>query len=283
MDHIIELLPSIAVPLSYLVLYLVIFTAGKYLFSVIVRFSIYREVSDKHNSAVAIAYAGFLAGLTIVFIGALTGPSQGYVNDIINVSLYSALGVTLLIISRFINDKLILSQFNNRDELIRDQNDGTGAVLFGSYVASGLVVAGAIHGQGGGVHTALAFFALSQIALIIFTRIYDFITPYKVHDEIENDNRAVGVAFGGTLIALGLLLMNGASGAFISWEVNLEKFAFYSIGAFIILPAFRLFMDKILIPQYDLSTVIAQDKNLGAGILEAAMVICFSVVLSAAL
>ena len=283
MEHIEAILPSLMIPVSYLVLYLVIFTGGKYLFSLIIRYSMYKEVSENQNSAVSIAYAGFLTGLTIVYIGALTGPTQGYVTDMINVTLYSVLGVFLLLISRLINDKLILSQFNNREELIRDKNDGTGAVLFGSYIASGLVVAGAIHGQGGGIDTAIAFFALSQIALVIFTRIYDFITPYRIHDEIENDNRAVGVAFGGTLIALGVLLMNGASGAFISWEVNLEKFAFYSIGAFVILPVFRIFMDKILIPQYDLSKALSSDKNLGAGILEAIMVICFSIVLSAAL
>ena len=202
--------------------------------------------------------------------------SQGIIKDLVLVGSYSLVGIVLLNISRVINDKLILYKFHNKSELVNDQNEGTGAVVAGSFIASGLVVAGAIHGEGGGLETAIVFFILGQLALIVFSKIYNFITPYDIHDEIEKDNVSAGVAFGGTLIALGIILMNGSSGDFISWGSNLGRFALVSCGAFIILPIFRYFMDKCLIPHYDLNHEIHNDRNVSAGILEFTMVVCFA-------
>lgn len=273
-------LPLVGVPLTYLVLYILVFGIAKLAFHRLVRYNLTQEVVGRHNKAVGVAYSGYLIAVTVVFIGALAGPSKGFTTDIVAIATYSALGVVLLLLSRVINDRLILRKFSNHKELIEDQNAGTGAVLFGSYVASGLIVAGAIHGEGGGILTATAFFLLGQLSLIILTWVYDAITPYDVHGEIEKDNVAVGIAVGGTLVALGIILMNGAAGGFTSWSSNLSRFAVFSVGAFVVLPLFRLFMDKILLPRCDLNHELHRDGNIAAGLLEAAMVICFSSVIS---
>ena len=278
-----ELIPKVVVPLSFIALYLVIFVLAKSALKLLEKYSFNVQIADQKNTAVGVAFTGYLLAITIIFIGALAGPTQGWLNDILLVAQYSILGCVFLLISRIINDKLILSQFENYKELVDDKNAGTGAVVFGSYVASGLVVAGAIHGEGGGMLTATVFFILGQLALVLFTRLYNVITPYCIHDEIEKDNVAVGVAFGGTLVALGAILMNGASGGFYSWSYNLSKFAIMSVGAFVLLPAARIFMDKVLIPKYDLNHALAKDANLAAGLLEACMVVCLAAVVSVAI
>ncbi|MEE9189369.1 MAG: DUF350 domain-containing protein, partial [Candidatus Neomarinimicrobiota bacterium] len=122
------------------------------------------------------------------------------------------------------------------------------AVQLGSYIASGLVIAGSIHGEGGGIGTVIVFFILGQVALVFFAWIYNLITSYDIHEEIEMDNVAAGVAFGGTLIAVGILLMKGASGNFISWKHNLSVFGVDVILIFLLLPAVRYFFDRLLIP-----------------------------------
>ena len=63
-----------------------------------------------------------------------------------------------------VNDKIILHNFKNVKELVDDKNVGAGAVQAGSYIASGLIIAGSIHGEGGGLLTAIAFFVLGQVA-----------------------------------------------------------------------------------------------------------------------
>lgn len=231
------------------------------------------------NLALIVSLSGYFVGIVIVFLGAITGPSQGIVKDLVAVSGYSILGIFLLNLSRLINDKAILYRFSNVKEIIEDRNVGTGAVQFGSYIASGLVVAGAIHGEGGGLHTAMVFFLLGQAALIIFTRIYNLVTPYDIHDEIEQDNVAAGLALGGTLIALGIILMKGTSGNFISWKFNLATFGLNALAGFIILPFIRLFFDKALIPKTDLNSAIQNDRNVAAGLLEMTVLVCFAVIL----
>lgn len=270
------ILPKIAAPLSLLLLYLIVFWVSKWAVNKFTPYDINAEISEKHNKAVAISLSGYLIAVTLIFSSALIGPSKGIINDLILVGGYSLAGIIMLNLSRVINDKLILYKFKNKSELVDDQNEGTGAVVAGSFIASGLVVAGAIHGEGGGIQTAIIFFALGQGALILFSKVYNLITPYDIHDEIEKDNVAAGVAFGGTLIALGIILMNGASGNFISWSENLIRFVLVSCGAFVVLPAFRYVMDKFLIPHYDLNHEIQNDRNTSAGILESAMVVCFS-------
>jgi uncharacterized membrane protein YjfL (UPF0719 family) len=96
-------------------------------------------------------------------------------------------------------------------------------------------------------------------------------------------NVAAGAALGGTLIALGIIVLNGISGDFISWEVNLTNLAITNVMAFVFLPIVRVIMDKMVIPGDDLSREIIEDKNLGAGLLEATVSISFAIVLMSVL
>ncbi len=231
------------------------------------------------NVAVSISVMGYLFATIIVLLGAFMGPSGNLVDDISGFIGYAALGIVLLNVSRVVNDKFLLRKFCNIKEIIEDRNAGAGAVEFGAYIASGLVVAGSIHGQGGGVHTALVFFALSQVVLILFTFIYDLITPFNVHDEIEKDNVAAGVAFGGTLVALGIILFKGSVGDFISWQYNLTNFAVSTGTSIVVLPLIRIFLDKVMLPRTDLNHAISRDRNVAIGLLEMTVAISFAVIL----
>jgi uncharacterized membrane protein YjfL (UPF0719 family) len=115
--------------------------------------------------------------MSIIFVGSLLGPSEGLLADLLKVGGYSMMSVALLNVSRVINDKFILYKFDNIEEIIDDKNVGTGAVQAGSYIASALIISASINGEGGGIETALAFFVLCQLALVVMTRIYNLITP----------------------------------------------------------------------------------------------------------
>jgi uncharacterized membrane protein YjfL (UPF0719 family) len=263
---------------SLILLFMLVLFVSKMVNDLLTPYKVDEELTLKDNVALAASIAGYFAATTIIYIGAFWGPSIGILQDLKVIGGYSLLGIILLNLSRLINDKLILYKFSNVKEIINDRNAGTGAVQFGSYISSGLIIAGAIHGQGGGLHTAL-FFGLGQIALIAFAWLYNFITPFDIHDEIEKDNVAAGVAFGGTLIAVGIILMKGTSGDFISWKTNLSVFGIDVILIFILLPVVRFFFDKVIIPRAQLNQEIQNDKNLGAGILEMTAAISFSIIL----
>jgi uncharacterized membrane protein YjfL (UPF0719 family) len=264
---------------SLLLLYLAIFFIANLFYARKAGADIKRQIIDNDNAAAAISFAGFLIGQGVIFIGSVMGPSQGLIADLLVVLQYGALGILFLFISHWINDKLILSRFCNKTLIQKDHNIGVGIVQAASFIASSLMISGSLQGEGGGIETALAFFVLGQFFLVIMGKIYDKITPFDLQKEVLENNLAASVSFAGSLIALGVILAKAASGDFISWEDNLISFLSFAVGACLLLPVFRFFFDKCVIPQGDLNTEIARDKNLGAGILELATTVIFTTVL----
>lgn len=256
---------------------LALFLVAKVVKDLLTPYSIDGELTTHDNLAVAISMSGYLAGTTIVVLGALIGPAKPLLEDIASVGGYGLLGIGLLNVSRYVNDHVILSQFANTKELVKDRNVGTGAVELGSYVASGLIVAGCLHGEGGSILSALALFAAGQVALVVFAKLYNLLLPFSLHDEIEKDNVAAGVSFGGTLIALGVVLLSGTVGNFISWQYNFANFAVHAVAGFILLPIVRILFDRLIIPAHPLNKEIAEDRNVGVGVLESVVVVSAAV------
>jgi uncharacterized membrane protein YjfL (UPF0719 family) len=177
----------------------------------------------------------------------------------------------LMNLARVINDRLILHAFSTVDEIVRDQNTGTGAVLGASYVATGLVINGAISGVLGGMTETIVFWLLGQLALVLAGLVYERIIGFDLHGEIEKDNVAAGIAFAGALMGVGIIVRHAAAGDFISWAVNLQEFALEIILSLVLLPIVRFLADVVLLPGQKLTDEIAhQDNpNMGAGFIEA--------------
>ena len=264
---------------AFILLYFFLFLLAKWSKDFSTNYSLNEELTKNDNLAVAITMAGYYLATAAIFIGSLLGPDNDLVTELIEAGGYSILGLAFLNMSRFINDQIILRRFSNENELEINQNTAVGAVQFGTYVATGLIAAGAITGTGG-IETAIVFFILGQASLLLFTLVYDLVTPFSIHNELYEKNTAAGAALGGTMIALGIIISNGVSGDFISWQADLTQLLIINIFAFICLPIIRFFMDKLVIPGDDLSREIVEDRNLGAGILEGTVAICFGLVIS---
>lgn len=274
------LLHDFAKAAAFIGLYIALLLVAKWFKDALTPYKISYELTKKDNLAVALTMCGYYLAVSAIFVGGLLGPSYGLEQDLMMVGGYSMLGLAFLNISRFVNDKIILRKFCNIEQLTEEHNVAVGAVQCGTYLATGLVAAGAITGTGGNVFTAIAFFALGQVSLLMFSLLYDLFTPYSIHKELEGKNIAAGVALGGSLIALGIIVLNGVSSNFTSWSESLIHFATVNIMAFIFLPIARFLMDKLVIPGDDLSREIIEDRNIGAGFLEATIAIGFSVALT---
>ncbi len=230
------------------------------------------ELVDKDNLAYALRQLGLWVALVIVLGSALDGPSSGLEFDLLDLGLWGGLGIVLLQLSLWINNKLILHTFDNRKEVIEDQNAGTGVVEAGSAIAGALVIFGAVSGQGGGVHTALAFWLVGQVVLVLAARVYTATLDYDLHAEIEHkDNAAAGIAYAGMLVATGNLVRIGTQGDYDGASIALADFLVYTLAALLLVPLLRWLADRILLPGRKISEEIAhQEKpNPGAGLIEA--------------
>jgi uncharacterized membrane protein YjfL (UPF0719 family) len=263
---------------AFVAMYFVLFLLAKWFKDVFTPYKINDELTKKDNLAIALTMSGYYLATAAIFVGALFGPTQGLKEDLIAVGGYSILGLVLLNLSRWFNDKIILRKFCDTEQLIKEKNVSVGAVQFGAYLATGIIAAGAVSGQGGNALTSVAFFILGQISLFIFSLIYEKFSTYNIHDELLNKNTASGVAFAGNLIALSIIVMNAASGDFANWQKDIMLFAIANVIAFIFLPVIRLVMDRLVVPGDSLGREIKEDKNIGAGFLEATIAISFAVI-----
>ena len=263
---------NLSLAIIYIFCAFVLFLIGKVVYDGIhCSYQLNEELVKKDNSALAIAMVGYYLGLTLAIGGVIVGPSASLMEDLVDILIYGPLAIILMNISAVINDKFILYKFNNTKELIEDQNVGTGVVECAVYLATGLIIFGSISGEDGNVFTAIAFWGLGQVALILTGLLYNYITPYDIHEHIEKDNVAVGVSFAGALIAVGNIIRHAVSGDFISWNENLITFISFVILGFVFLPVIRLLSDKILLPGEKITDeLINQEKpNLGVAFIEA--------------
>ena len=265
----------------YLAVVLGLLVLGKWLYDALHRrFVLRTELVEKDNLAVALAVSGYYLGLVIVLGGVVSGPASfSVIDDVIGLVIFGVLGTVLLNLSAWVNDAVVFSKFDNEREIVEDRNAGMGAVEAGNYVAVGLITAGAMSGEGGLV-PGLVYWLAGLAALVVAGLLYDKVTSYDLHDEIEKNNAAVGVAFAGVLIGFGNIIRLAGDGDFVSWNESLTEFGYYTVVGLILLPLVRLFADKVLLPGASLSDELVKTKpNLGAGVLEAVSYIAASMLI----
>ena len=205
--------------LVYLVTMLGIFVIGKWVYDLLTPYKLNQQLVEVDNRAIAVSFTGYLLGLEIILEGVVAQePSclatgsvrRDLLLDVGDTVLWGSIGIVLLQLARWINDKVLLSSFSNTKELVEDQNVGTGAVEFGSFVGSALIIRVLLMGEGGGILAAIVetvlYFLAAQVIFVLFGKVYQLVTRYDVHREIEQDNAAAGVSLGLSLIAVSVLI-----------------------------------------------------------------------------
>ena len=255
---------------------------GKKIHDLMTSYNLNEELVGVDNKAVAVSFAGYILALTIIMSGILSGestvtPSENVNRDIffdlLNTCIWSMLGIILLQIGRIINDKILLNKFCNSKELTIDRNVGTGAVEFGTFVGTGLIIRAALTGEEEvrlliSIVSTLFYFFAGQIAFIIFGKLYQYISRYNLHDEIEKDNISAGVSFGLSLIAIAILLSG-----YVSKYESLIGLSMWFVISVTVLLACRYIVDKTILPGHLLDEEISQDQNWGAALVEGASAI----------
>ena len=295
-DAFIDALQSYPRGLVFVAEGLIILALAKLARDVVIHYSINEEVVERANLAVALRLSGYLIAVILVLLGVLYHPlsqfavadgfgfDRAFGEEVLRVFLYSLAGIVALNLVRVLFDRLVLYKFHLEKEVVEDRNAGAGAAEFGMYVATGLLIAGAVAGDTGSSEVeaalvALAFFGMGLALLVAFALFYEFTTSHNIHDEIEKDNVAVGVAFAGNLIAIGLVALKAVFGPFDGWGESIAAFLVFGVLGFALLYVVRMLIDLVLLPTVKISQALAEGRNLGVAMVESAAVISASLVL----
>jgi len=284
------ILDGILTTLVYLAASFILFLVGKFVYQLFhPKIKVAYELVENDNFSFSIAYVGYYIGLLLAIGSAVMGDSEGLLIDLTNIGIYGLMSIILLNLSILINDKIILNKFSVRKEIIEQGNVGTGIVEGANAVATGLIILGAIHGEGygagGPIVTALLYWVIGQALMFVTSIVYNAIVPYDIHDHIEKGNAAVALGFAGALISIGNLIRFALMHDFESWLITFED-VLLDVGiGLAFLPLVRLMTDKILLPGQKLTDEIVNQEhpNHGAALVEAFAYIGGSVLIAWAL
>jgi uncharacterized membrane protein YjfL (UPF0719 family) len=266
----------------------VLLLLGKEFFDRTTPYSIDTEITGRDNAAFGLCLSGYLLGLAIALAGGFSGTGTDLFYDLGILLVNGIASILLLRASIYVNDKWILSQFSVDREMIQDRNAGTGAVVAGTCIATGLLLNGILTGESAGyvsaVRDVLIYWVCGQILLIAGGQVFQWITSYDVHRVVgKEDNVPAGVSFGGFMVGLGFVARAGITRAQSHVFSELVRFAVIGVLGLILLACARVVADRVLMPKSSLTKEVVKDRNLAAGLLAATTFITVAILLAAAI
>ena len=249
--------------------FVLLFVAKQVYARVFRRVDLKEELYGRNNHAMAVAVIGYCLGICLALGGALSGPSGGWQADLVGIAQYGLLSIVLMVVAGVICERVLLPHFDSRKEIVTDQNMGTAFVEAGMHIANGLIVLAIAQGEGP-LWSGVAFWLLAQVVLVVAGLLYEWITPHSVHDELERDNAAVGLAFGGVLVGMGNIVSIAVAGDYAGWLIGLQTFGVDVVFGFVALYAIHKLTDLLLAPRVRLGAEqVEEPPNVGAGLIEA--------------
>ena len=236
------------------------------------------EIANKGNLAVGIRRAGLLLGGIVAIAGALGGQSGGLLSDLVNVAAYGTAGYALLFAARFVCDKVTLNTIDDDDEIAKG-NVAVGIVEFGTLLAIGIVLNGAMTGDDAdllhGLRGMAVFFVIAQAVLVLTGFIYQKVTPFNDQEELGRDNRAVAVEFAGMYLGTALIVRGCLVGPSSGFKYDLYAFGLGVATGVALLFAFQFLLRRAFLHKAKLNQAL-RDGNVAVAVTLQALTIAFA-------
>ncbi|MBI4640938.1 MAG: DUF350 domain-containing protein, partial [Candidatus Tectomicrobia bacterium] len=229
----------------------------------------------RDNPAVGIEIAGYLLGVLWIIAAVLSG--SGHSNlwfETLEVAVYGVGGILFLAFVATVGLRLFLSSHSL--QAIQEGNVAAGIVAAGSYIATGSIISGAVAGEGSGtIVTAIVFFVVGQVAFVVITYLFRFLTAYRDSEEILNGNIPAALSYAGVMTAVGIIVGNAVTGDFVDYTTSFVAFGKALLIVLALYPIRQWLVQGLLLGGGfrlyggSLDEEISRDHNTNAGLIEA--------------
>lgn len=229
------------------------------------------------NRATALAETGYLLAIFIVGAGVTQNCVHGesVAKDAMWCAIFAGVGFLLLELTGIAGTRLLLSR-RLRAALERG-NEAAGVAAACHYVATGLIIGKAVAGSDlHGLGLSLIFFLLAQVAQQTIVGLFRLLTTYDDSEQIEGENLAAAVSYGGVSIGVALIVSRALEGDFVDWPSALAGFGTMVATTLIMFPVRQLLVQTLVLGARPslrggaLDLAVGRDRNVGAAALEAA-------------
>jgi uncharacterized membrane protein YjfL (UPF0719 family) len=241
------------------------------------------ELFIRDNPAAAILVLGYGGALLTIAMGVVRAEAhQKILHELAVIVCAVSAGALLVLIGA--GPLLALLGVPLKKSVIEDRNVGVALAAAGAYIAEGFLVHGVVAttpadlppGSPGlwdetTILTALGFFVVAQVPLIVSVLLYRKLCGFDVKAELARGNVAAGLSYGSCIAAMGLVIGHAARGEFRGWTVALIEFAIYAVFGLVLLPSLRFAVSAVLVPNSSLTHEVGRQDvpNWGAALLEA--------------
>lgn len=260
----------------YVALAIVFLFISKKIADVITKFNDDEEIGKNANLAVALRRFGIFVGICIA-LRAIISETTAYM-DVAFFCIYGLIVTLIFFIAHFINDYIIIRGVSNNN-LIKAGNIPTGLIEAGAFIATGILVNGAFSGGEGGIISAVVFFFLGQVVMILAIFIHQKIYAFDVVACVKENNASAGVTVAGLLIAYSIILRSSIAGDFIGWTKSLIAFFVSAVAGMVCLIIFERIAGMIFLPNTSIRENI-HAGNTAAMILVQSITIALSLIIS---
>ena len=181
--------------------------------------------------------------------------------------------IVLQLVADLLSDKLVFRGVEDKPAAGKPEGaESNVALAVGKAavsVATGLVLRGALSDPDASFLGRLGWFAAAQGVMVLAVLLYCRLTPYDDLGEIRRQNLAAGFPIAGILLAVGFVMEAAVSGrpSESTQQAALQAAKFLGVSL-VLVYAFRLITDFVMLPKLKLQQAIAEQKNVGAGIQE---------------
>ena len=230
----------------------------------------------KGNSAQRLLQVGQVLAVFLIAAAAVKNCVEGQdlKRDVLWALAMGVTGLVLLLVSGRAGIALLLR--SRLPAEIERGNIAAGVAAGAHYVATGIITSRAVSGNDlPSLGLSLVFFVLAQVTLHLFVSLFRFLTVYDDAEQIQGENLAAAISYGGVAIALAVLIGRALEGDFVSWPVSLKGYGVALLFAFALWPVRQIVVQTLLLGYPftlrggKLDDGIAAERNEGMGILEA--------------
>lgn len=239
------------------------------------------EITERSNTAVALRRVGLYLAIAFALAGA-TYSGGSAAARLKEFAIDAAVALLLLVTAGLINNHLMLKGIDNNAEIGRG-NRAVGLVELGSYIATGLILWASFTGEGGGILSAIVFTLLGQVALVAMFWIYEWLTPFNVVAQVNDNNAAAGLAVTGKLTALGVILAASIVGDFRGWTIDLISFGISAVIGIVLLLLLEKISDWLFLPRTTVTEEVERDRNVAAIALSQGIELAVAILVAASL
>ena len=254
---------------------IILLIIARLVYSLVLGQSVTDTLINRDNKAAAVSLCGFLLGVINVIIPILSSPGHSFWADVKGVLAYGIGGILAMAVASVIFEQYSSATGVPLRQQIASGNLAAGIVDGAIHFASSQIVTGALTGDGGSIIPTAVFWLAGVATLIVLTHVFRMLTDYDDADLIKKGNVAAALGCAGLIVAIGMMVGFAVSGSFTGYAESFRDFGLMILVVLVLYPVRQIIVQMLLLGAGfsfrggRLDQEIAQDQNVGAGLLEA--------------